>query len=252
MGESPWNDAVTLQGPMIVADSLIYKKTLCNDDGAGLYPATRFVNDLLYGNASIVGATPTWTTGGGPVQNGNATNEYHTMPAIFGGMFIDDVATYEDQFQNVWIDGDVQFQTGGIGASFTGVNFYGCFNVRQGGSIKTVGAYMWPVNDICSSPSIYVGGVGAGTFHIRPEGSSRWEFGGVGGAFTATSVFLPGVLLQLNNASNSGCNHSNTSPDYVNCGITLNVTNLDGTAIDAGQFNGFAYLPAGSSYSANP
>jgi hypothetical protein len=254
-GVNAWTDVVVVNGPVIIADSFFQKKLVVN--GGGYYPAPRFTNDAIVSNAQIIGPPPTQATGLGPIVNGNGTLFYHTLTAIFGGFFFDDGATYEDAFQNVWIDGDTIFQTGGIGATFSGTNVYGCMAIRPSGAILlNGGAYMYPSapspngSTICGSTSIiWVGGSsGTGTVHIRPSGQSTWSYA----TQTATNTFLAGVVLHELNSSTTACSHTNANnPDVINCNITLNVANLDAAQGLAG-FGGYAFLPGGATYTNNP
>jgi hypothetical protein len=84
---------------------------------------------------------------------------------------------------------------------------------------------------------------GPGTINVMGPGRLTYPTG----AGNAVGNFLQTGGLKINGGV-IGCSHSSAAPDVVDCGITVNPTNLDAAQSTTG-FGGLAYLPGGASIS---
>ncbi len=216
---------VQIEGPVVVSDSQIDR--LVASTRLSL-PGARFTDDFFNGGAMITGPTPP-SSSSNIVLNPN-TAAFSSQPAIFGGNPNGGGSTSVFQFANVWIDFDTRIMDATV-ASFQGTNFYGCVNNLTG--MKAVDAFMIPTNQGACGTNAIIWNTG----RVMAEGRTRWSYTGA----TATATFLSGTLT-LNNRSNTGFNHTLTSPDVVNA-VTVNVANLD--AADGGLIE----FPGGASFS---
>lgn len=237
------------EGAMIVADNEFDCKPVSNTGGNGFYVAARFVDNEFSVLGQIAGSIPPTSLADQFIQNGGGFPNFSTVAQIFGGSFFDSSNTYEASFANVWVDYDVNFVKPACIATFTGVNFYGCFSLQSvNGRIRLGDGYMAPTTSgACATNALVwydkTGGA-SGTGVVTVDGSARWSYAGA----TATNTFLSGIGLRINNLGLTACSHTGAAPDVINCGITLNQTNLDAAASSTG-FGGLAFMPGGGSFS---
>lgn len=230
---------VNIDGPVIVADSIMNRKVLTLDAG-GQYPATRFVDDQFNMNGQWQGLAPTSTSSTITPNGDSAAIPYPTLVQIWGGAGFDQPDTGECSMTNVWVDYDFRNEKGGIGCTYWGLNLYGGLFIENSGFLN-IYDYMMPISSITATPTVWTDGAGAGTIYV--QGRSRFVY-----KTNATTTFQGTVALRGNGRVSTMCSHTNTNPDFTYCGNTVNPTNLDSAAVDAGGFNGLAFLPGGASF----
>lgn len=239
-------EALTLEGSTLVSDCVI-DRNIVSTRGGGFTPSLRLIDNWYGGSVSIVSPPPPGqATNIAPNSNGVPVNA--AIPSIFGGSTNGGVITPNVSLTNVWIDYDTRYMDSCF-LSLQGSNLYGCVLLTSTVGMRVLNGYMYPTKaGACGTNAIIWAGANGG--RVELEGMSRWSYTGA----TATNTFLGAVTLEMNGRTGStACTHSGASPDVVNCGQNLNVTNLDATQGSGASpnigFGGFAYNPGGSAYS---
>jgi hypothetical protein len=183
-----------------------------------------FSNVWFNGGLVVGGATSVWGGSIGKAEDGYTVINGNSQPVNSGSGVLP------------VIDGDT--------------NVYGAFVVQNFAQMGLVYLATSSLLDIMSNGVVqfatgyFTGGPilwGPGAPHVFGTGHISYP----GGA--ATSVFLQTGAFNLNGGT-TACSHTNASPDVINCGITINATNLNAAAGSTG-FGDDAFLPGGGSIS---
>jgi hypothetical protein len=232
-------NAVRLNGAMLVADNDF--KRHVTSWSAGTEPSIRLV-DNAYEQLFTIGSTPVPYDSSSPSTSPDGFPNQANIPSIFGGSGYTSQTQSAHACSNCWVDFDFAATANAtVGLVVQGTFLYGCMQLQGSAKLWVSNAMVFPMTvGACSTNGIIWGGSGA---RVVAEGTSRITYPGA----TATATFL-GVTLLMNGQINTACGHSGASVDVINCGVTLNVANLDAAQGVAG-FGGLAFMPGGGAFS---